>query len=613
MGGILSSLNTSYTGLKSTQVMVDVTGHNIANANNELYTRQRVMTQSNTPITIGGQYNIGQGTEIQTIERVHDEFVFARYRTASQEKEFAEYSKQTLEEVATYYPEIDNVGIYNDVQNYYNAWKDFANNAGDPAQKVVLAQYADTLATNLKDTQRRLENLQTKLYDDLKVTVEEINRLGSEIAAINEQIQAKEQIDTKTQANDLRDQRDYLEMSLSKLVNASIFKDNLRADSQVNTRIADFGDQYVLNIAGYNIVDGKNYHPLVVDNSTSADGFYNIYFQSQDYKLVDITADIKGGKAGALVDLCVGHQEGCTGDVGKIQNYIDDLNTFAAGLIENTNNIFAESSQYSMTADPTELNGTDQLTQTNYDIRTGTFDLVVYNNDGDELARKTITIDETTTMDDLISSTSSTGINYNDDDNGDNNGLNDFDDEFIAEFDESTGIFQIRPITPSKQLYVSVQDNGTNFAGALGLSRFFDGSDGSDIELAQRYQDDPTLLRGYREPIEGNHVVANKMVQQQYDEIQFQTYDGEYVDATIPNYFKMITTRVGTETEQAITLYDTKTSVYNSIKLEYSSIHEVNVDEELTNLIRFQTGYSANAKVVTAIDQMINTLLGMKQ
>lgn len=612
MGGILSSLNTSYTGLKTTQVMVDTTGHNISNANNEFYTRQRVATQSNTPINFGGNYNVGQGTSIQTIERVHDEFVFARYRQSAQEKEYAEFTKDTLEEVSTYYPEIDNVGIYNDVQNYFDAWKDFANNAGDPAQKVVLAQYADTLATNLKDTARRLKDLQGKLYDELKVTVDEINELGAGIAELNKQIKAKERSETNVKANDLRDQRDELEMAMSKLIEVSVFKNNLRASSTTDTRIADFDDEHLINISGYNIVDGKGFHPLVASNDTNAEGFYNVYFETQDHKLRDITADISGGKAGALTDLCLTHTTDCIGQPGKIQNYIDDLNTFAKGLIESTNNIFAESSQFEMVSDPLEVKATDQLTQSNYDIRTGSFDLVVYNVEGEELARKTITIDETTTMNDLVATTSQ-GINFNDDDNGDNNGLNDFDDEFEATFNEQSGVFQITPKNPSKKLYISVQDNGTNFAGATGLSRFFDGSGGLDIELAQRYQDDPTQLRGYREPIEGNHIVANSMVQLQYDEIKFQNHNGSYVDATIPSFFKMITTRVGTETESAMTLYDTKTSVYNSVQLEYSAISEVNIDEELTNLIRYQTGYSANAKVVTAIDEMISTLLGMKQ
>jgi len=39
----------------------------------------------------------------------------------------------------------------------------------------------------------------------------------------------------------------------------------------------------------------------------------------------------------------------------------------------------------------------------------------------------------------------------------------------------------------------------------------------------------------------------------------------------------------------------------------------VSIDEELTNLIRYQTAYGAASKVITTIDQMMTTLLGLKQ
>ena len=50
MGGILSSLHTSTTGLHAHQLMVDVTGNNIANASDEFYTRQRVIVHPEAPL-----------------------------------------------------------------------------------------------------------------------------------------------------------------------------------------------------------------------------------------------------------------------------------------------------------------------------------------------------------------------------------------------------------------------------------------------------------------------------------------------------------------------------------------------------------------------------------
>jgi len=43
-----------------------------------------------------------------------------------------------------------------------------------------------------------------------------------------------------------------------------------------------------------------------------------------------------------------------------------------------------------------------------------------------------------------------------------------------------------------------------------------------------------------------------------------------------------------------------------------NSVSGVDMDEELVNLMKYQTAYQASAKVISAIDEMVNTLLGMK-
>ena len=50
-----------------------------------------------------------------------------------------------------------------------------------------------------------------------------------------------------------------------------------------------------------------------------------------------------------------------------------------------------------------------------------------------------------------------------------------------------------------------------------------------------------------------------------------------------------------------------------ALESSYNQIVKVEKDEELMNLIKFQSAYSANAKVVTAIDEMLQTLLGLKR
>lgn len=609
MGGILSSLNTPYTGLTGHQVMVDTVSNNIANANNEFYSRQVVRSKAETPLW-KQNYALGQGLAIMTIERIHDEYTFMRYKKASSEKTYYDTSFAGLREASSYYPEIDGVGIYNDLQNYFNAWKDLSTKAGDPAQKIALAEETNTLCRNIQETRNSLVYLQKRLNDELKVAVEEVNRLGEQIAILNKQINEYENQDLHRKANDLRDLRDQYEFEINNLIGCDVFKQEVKGSACVNKNIADFDEDYTLTIGGRSIVDGESFHPLTLDNSKNESGIYTIKYLRRDHKEHNLTNVLNEGKVGALLDLIRTEDVlTCNGTLGKLQVYINDLDTFANGIIEATNNIYAQCAQLGARSDQLYINTQDALTTSGYNIRQGSFKVVMYDKQGNELGAREVKIDNLTNMQSIIDQ-----LNANNDDNLDGNALNDFDDRFQATYNNDTQTFAITSKNPSEEIYISIQDNGTNFAGAFGVNRFFDGNDASNIELARAYRDDPTLIRAYREAVDGNFEVANMMQQLQYDKITFtDVYDREERNETISGYFRYIASKVASQTEGTQITQETKEAVYNSIKAEYKAISEVSVDDELVNLIKFQTGYSANAKLISTIDEMITTLLGIKQ
>ncbi|CAM3498216.1 flagellar hook-associated protein FlgK [Helicobacter sp. UBA3407] len=609
MGGLLSSLNTPYTGLTGHQVMVDTTSNNIANANNEFYSRQIVRSAAETPLW-KQNYALGQGLDIMTVERVHDEYTFMRYKKATSEKTYYDTSFAGLREASSYYPEIDGVGIYNDLQNYFNAWKDLATKAGDPAQKIALAEQANTLSKNIQETRNSLVYLQQRLNDEVKVAVEEVNRLAEQIAMINKQINEYENQDLYRKANDLRDLRDQYEFEINNLIGCEVFKQEVKGSACVNKNIADFDEDYTLTIGGRSIVDGESWHPLTLDNSQNESGIYTIKYLRRDHKEYNLTNTLNEGKVGALLDLIRTEEVfTCQGTLGKLQVYINDLDTFANGIIEATNNIYAQCSQLGARSDKLYINTQDALTTSGYNIREGSFKVVMYDKQGNELGAREVKIDNLTNMQSIIDQ-----LNANLDDNLDGNALNDFDDRFQATYNNDTQTFAITSKNPSEEIYISIQDNGTNFAGAFGVNRFFDGNDASNIELARAYRDDPTLIRAYREAVNGNFEVANMMQQLQYDKITFtDVYDREERQETISGYFRYIASKVASQTEGTQITQETKEAVYNSIKKEYKTISEVSIDDEMVNLIKFQTGYSANAKMISAIDEMITTLLGIKQ
>ena len=606
MGGILSSLNTSYTGLQAHQLMVDVTGNNISNASDEFYSRQRVLVRPEKPLYFQ-DYNLGRGVSVETIQRIHDEFVFNRYRKAAEEAQYYDTHFTTLREASAFFPEVDGVGIYNDLEEYFNSWKDLAKNSTDPAQKQVLAKNSQVLSTNIKDTRARLVRLQQKASEELEVTINEVNRIAKEIAHINGKLKEMEDQRELKQANELRDRRDELEYNLQTLVGANVFKNHLDSNASIHPKLADFDDEYVLNIGfGFNIVDGAMYHPIVLKKDDNHLNLNRVYFQGDDFKTVEITDKIVQGKAGSLISL---YNSGADGTrVGKIQDYINHLDILAKGFIEATNSIYSQSAATQIRSDKLDVWSLNALVDSNYNIKEGSFDVVVYSTQGEEIARKTITIDRITTMHDVVKA-----INENTDDNNDNNALNDVDDYFRAYYDNGTKEFNILSKNPSQGLYVAIQDNGSNFTGAFGLNKFFNGEDAHDIALNQEYAKDATLIRPWLTPVNGNFDVANMMQQLQYDDVDFYVNKYEKKQMRIPEYFQFLAGRVANQTEAAQRTKETKDSVLSAVKKEHLAISQVSLDEEMVNLIKFQGGYAANAKVITTIDRMIETLLGIKQ
>lgn len=612
---LFSALNTGKSGLNASQTAVSTTSHNIANANNESYTRQRVMFEASTPFhTQPG--DIGTGVSVTSIVRIHDEFVYTRLKSTANALSYDSYSQQSLKEVAQYFPDLQDVGVAADLTDYFDAWNDLASNASEGAQKISLVQTASTLTQDIQTSRQTLRTLQDSVNEQLKTALEEVNSIGERIADLNREIGNIESIQGNN-ANDLRDKRDELELTLSKLLNFSVFKGQIISDNTIDPNMTDQGMDYYLNIAGNSFVDGGTFHPLVIDNLSNESNYFSVYAEVQDGTRYNLTEKISGGKIGAMLDLrgrvIDPNVKGGFPQDGTIQGYVDDLDTFAQTLITETNNLYARSAQTQMQT-PLMKDVTDSTSLKNVysNIQEGTFDVIIYNNQGQEVARKSIAINSTTTMNDNTYSTSILDqINTSSDDNSDNNSLNDVDDYFTATF-LTNGTFALSAKDGLSGYKIAIEDHGTNFPGAVGISQFFSGTDASNIDVKSDFKKDPSSMQGYSAPISGNNTVANAMVQMQYEKLNFYRKDGSTVTESIEGFYRFVTTRIGTDGEKSISSFNSSSALYNTVYTEYQSISGVNVDEELVNLMKFQTGYNANAKVISTIDQMLDTLLGLK-
>jgi len=243
-----------------------------------------------------------------------------------------------------------------------------------------------------------------------------------------------------------------------------------------------------------------------------------------------------------------------------------------------------------------------------FKLENGTFDVVTYNDKGDELARRTITVNKDSsdpkysTIDGIISQ-----INENLDDNGDNDSSNDTDDYYQASYINGKVVFNKKT---DENTYIGLDKDNAKFGGVFGINTFFSGKDASDIDIKDELYNDPDKIQPNKTPDSGDNQVANAVLELQSQKVSFDDKN-HTTNETIFEYYRSTTEKLADDVQNVSSKKDVAKTLFTNISNQYYSVSGVNTDEELLNLQKFQRGYQANAKVITTINQMLDTLFGM--
>ncbi len=78
-------------------------------------------------------------------------------------------------------------------------------------------------------------------------------------------------------------------------------------------------------------------------------------------------------------------------------------------------------------------------------------------------------------------------------------------------------------------------------------------------------------------------------------------------------FYRNLKVGVSTDKEEANYGFEVQDAIANNLGTAYNEVVKVNSDDEMIDLMKFQAAFSANAQVISAVDEMIQTLLGMKR
>jgi flagellar hook-associated protein 1 FlgK len=235
MTGSFFGLQIGKSGIFTQRKAMDVTSHNIANANTEGYSRQRAVIQAARPYMITSlnapvsAQQIGTGSSVAKIEQFRDEFIDAKITKETSTLNLNTTADDLLKQIEAIINEPGTATLRDQLDKYWSAWETLSTDASNTALRRNLVEETETLIESFKEIDYQMRYLkgtpgycaQGSIENQVQDTVTEINNLANLIASLNEQIGRSET--NVNVANDLRDQRQLALEDLARLVNVDSF------------------------------------------------------------------------------------------------------------------------------------------------------------------------------------------------------------------------------------------------------------------------------------------------------------------------------------------------------------------------------------------------------
>jgi flagellar hook-associated protein 1 len=219
-------LSIGYTGLVAARKALEVTGQNVANANTEGYTRQRVdqAPLAQTALaTYFGQTSVGNGVQVTGVSRLTDAVVNARVNSTAATAAYWSTSSSALGSVETSLNEPGASGLSQVMSDFWSKWQTVANNTGTTAAGQGAANALIAQGKLVASTVSSGYTAATAAWSDARAgaatAVQTINATAAKIADLNTTIRSLTA--AGSDVNSLLDQRDAAVTTLAQLTGAS--------------------------------------------------------------------------------------------------------------------------------------------------------------------------------------------------------------------------------------------------------------------------------------------------------------------------------------------------------------------------------------------------------
>ncbi len=630
MASTFMGIELGKRGIIAHQQAIQTTGHNVTNAETEGYSRQRVVLETEHPLYTpslnrperAGQ--LGQGTVAVRIERIRNAFIDDKIMDTLDTLGYWKMRNDYIYQIELVHNEPSDMSLRSLLDEFWVAWEELANNPSELSVRKVVKERAETLVKAINHTYHQLKDIQNNVDFAIVTKIKEINDIGKKIRDLNVEIQKS--LNLGDMPNDLMDKRDLLIEKLSQMVNVEVERNE--------------EDEFIVYIDGEHFVQGIHFEKLKTVPEPKKQGYHNIIWSE-----INKSVNIKGGELKSLLEL----------RDNILQSQIDYLNNFTVNIVELVNEIHRDGF------------GLDGITNRNFfkylpvtDAINGDYDS---NNDGvlDSTAifkvtginglnpESTIGIQGTITFDANRQGGAPITINYYATDTVADviDKINKSGAEVVAYLDHRNRLVLKATLAKDENnkdfIIRHIEDSGNflvNYAGILrnsGVAGAYDWRATGAVNSLQVPQTNYTVAPLYNIsawtdvdiPIKldvskiaaasgtdttgdgdldmptgvGDGSNALKIAELRYKKVMI----GE--NATFDEYYTAVISEIGTLGEQAKLETEIAEKLVDNFKNLRQSVSGVNLDEEMANLVMFQHGYNASARVVSIMDRMLDTII----
>lgn len=565
--GLFGQLDIGKRSLMSQQAGMNVAGHNIANLNNEDFSRQRVELSPEHP----GGSRFGMGVKLDRVRRLTDGFLTERLIKEQSRGGMLDIRQQGLERLGNLFNDLEGEGLRGVLNQFWDAWGSLANSPETEIYRTDLINAGRAVAERISGLSHDLLSLREEFNGRISERIEKINQLASRIAVLNARVQ---QLDRgKGEANDLRDEREALLKELAVLAGIEWLEDD---NKLINVTIG----------AGWPLVHGRKANRLEAsfnNKATTSDDAALFSIRGIDPKGIsrDLTAELSGGELTELLrmrdEIVVGFDQRVNQMASELSFEVNRLHVAGTGL-----NAHFEVLDSTFALKPDALNRPLPF------IRDGVFRFSLVNDDNEYL--ETYEVELVAGQDTLP--------------------------DIVARINQTVGDPGLASAVLNRDGSVSLRANGpydivlgedeTDFAVVMGFNNFFENLNGArDFRINERLVKNPNAISTGKSLLPGDNSIALAIHQLQFKPTMQDN------SITFDEFYNGITTELGLRMDRSLGEQRNQQLIIDQFQKLRNEVSSVNMDEEVADMVQYQRGFDAAARFISTVDEMTQTVIDM--